>query len=59
MPFAGIIEKVPLPSNIQFYQAKKHLDKIIYRIADTWRLLHAAYYRPPKEERHWQSSIRL
>jgi cytochrome P450 len=35
IPFAGIIEKVPLPSNIQFYQAKKHLDKIIYRIIDS------------------------
>jgi cytochrome P450 len=35
MPFAGIIEKVPLPSNIQFYQAKKHLDEIIYRIIDS------------------------
>jgi cytochrome P450 len=34
MPFAGIIEKVPIPSNIQFYQAKKHLDEIIYRIID-------------------------
>jgi cytochrome P450 len=34
MPFAGIIEKVPLPSNIQFYQAKEHLDEIIYRIID-------------------------
>jgi cytochrome P450 len=32
MPFAGIIEKVPLPSNIRFHQAKRHLDKIIYRI---------------------------
>jgi cytochrome P450 len=35
MPFAGIIEKVPLPSNIQFHHAKKHLDKIIYRIIDS------------------------
>jgi cytochrome P450 len=35
MPFAGVIEKVPLPSNMRFYQAKKHLDKIIYRIIDT------------------------
>ena len=35
MPFAGIIEKVPLPSNIQFYQAKRHLDEIIYRIIDS------------------------
>src|SRR5919197_3774583 len=35
IPFAGIIEKVPLPSNMRFYQAKKHLDKIIYRIIDT------------------------
>jgi cytochrome P450 len=35
IPFAGIIEKVPLPSNIQFYQAKKHLDEIIYRIIDS------------------------
>src|ERR671938_841949 len=30
MPFAGIIEKLPLPSNIKFYQAKRHLDEIIY-----------------------------
>ena len=35
IPFAGIIEKVPLPSNIRFYQAKKHLDEIIYRIIDS------------------------
>jgi cytochrome P450 len=32
LPFAEIIEKVPLPSNLQFYQSKKHLDEIIYRI---------------------------
>jgi cytochrome P450 len=35
MPFAGIIEKVPLPSNMRFHHAKKHLDKIIYRIIDS------------------------
>jgi cytochrome P450 len=35
MPFAGVIEKVPLPSNMRFHYAKKHLDKIIYRIIDT------------------------
>jgi cytochrome P450 len=35
IPFARIIEKVPLPSNIRFYQAKKHLDEIIYRIIDS------------------------
>jgi cytochrome P450 len=34
MPFAGVIEKVPLPSNIQFHHAKEQLDKIIYRIID-------------------------
>ena len=34
MPFAGIIEKVPLPSNMRFHHAKKHLDKMIYRIID-------------------------
>ncbi len=34
MPFAGIIEKVPLPSNMRFHDAKKHLDKMIYRIID-------------------------
>ena len=35
MPFAGIIEKVPLPSNMRFHHAKKHLDKIIYHIIDS------------------------
>jgi len=35
IPFARIIEKVPLPSNIRFCQAKKHLDEIIYRIIDS------------------------
>jgi cytochrome P450 len=35
MPFAGIIEKVPLPSNMRFHHAKKHLDKMIYRIIDS------------------------
>ncbi len=35
IPFAEIIEKVPLPSNIQFYKAKKNLDEIIYRIIDS------------------------
>jgi cytochrome P450 len=35
LPFAKIIEKVPLPSNIQFYQSKKRLDEIIYRIIDS------------------------
>ena len=35
IPFARIIEKIPLPDNIQFYQAKKHLDEIIYRIIDS------------------------
>ena len=35
MPFASIIEKVPLPSNMRFHHAKKHLDKIIYRIIDS------------------------
>jgi cytochrome P450 len=35
MPFAGIIEKVPLPSNMRFHHAKKHLDKMIYHIIDS------------------------
>ena len=35
IPFAGIIEKVPLPSNIRFHQSKRHLDEIIYRIIDS------------------------
>ena len=35
IPFARIIEKVPIPSNIRFCQAKKHLDDIIYRIIDS------------------------
>jgi len=35
IPFARIIEKVPLPSNIRFCQAKKHLGEIIYRIIDS------------------------
>ncbi|MFL6360242.1 MAG: cytochrome P450 [Nitrososphaeraceae archaeon] len=34
MPFAGIIEKVPLPSNMRFHHAKKHLDRMIHRIID-------------------------
>ena len=35
IPFARIIEKIPLPDNIQFYQVKKYLDEIIYRIIDS------------------------
>jgi cytochrome P450 len=37
IPFARTIEKLPLPSNIRFYHAKKQLDTIIYRIIDRHR----------------------
>jgi len=37
IPFARTIEKLPLPSNIRFYHAKKQLDTIIYRIIDKHR----------------------
>jgi cytochrome P450 len=37
IPFAGIIEKLPLPHNIHFRRAKKQLDTIIYRIIDSHR----------------------
>lgn len=37
IPFAGIIEKLPLPNNIHFRHAKKQLDTIIYRIIDSHR----------------------
>jgi cytochrome P450 len=35
MPFAGIMEKLPLPNNMRFRHAKKQLDTIIYRIIDS------------------------
>ena len=38
MPFASIIEKLPLPNNIRFRHAKKQLDTIIYRIIDTHKI---------------------
>ena len=37
IPFAGIIEKLPLPSNMRFCHTKKQLDTIIYRIIDSHR----------------------
>ena len=37
IPFAGIIEKLPLPNNMRFRHAKKQLDTIIYRIIDSYR----------------------
>jgi cytochrome P450 len=37
IPFAGIIEKLPLPNNMRFRHAKKQLDTIIYRIIDNHR----------------------
>ncbi|HEY6884316.1 MAG TPA: cytochrome P450, partial [Nitrososphaeraceae archaeon] len=37
IPFAEIIEKLPLPNNMRFRHAKKELDKIIYRIIDSHR----------------------
>jgi cytochrome P450 len=37
MPFAAIIEKLPLPYNMRFRNAKKQLDTIIYRIIDSHR----------------------
>src|SRR5919206_2070653 len=37
IPFAKIIEKLPLPNNMRFRYAKKELDKIIYRIIDSHR----------------------
>lgn len=37
IPFAGIIEKLPLSNNIHFRHAKKQLDTIIYRIIDSHR----------------------
>jgi cytochrome P450 len=32
MPFAGIVQKLPLPSNLRFRQARARLDRTIYRI---------------------------
>jgi cytochrome P450 len=37
IPFAEVIEKLPLPNNIRFRHAKRELDKIIYRIIDSHR----------------------
>jgi cytochrome P450 len=32
MPFAGIVQKLPLPSNIRFARARARLDRTIYRV---------------------------
>src|SRR4029453_12355082 len=32
MPFAGLVQKLPLPSNIRFRRARERLDRTIYRI---------------------------
>src|SRR4029453_16887913 len=32
MPFAGLVQKLPLPSNIRFRQARARLDRTIYRV---------------------------
>lgn len=36
-PFAGLLDKLPLPSNVRWLKAKKRLDSIIYRIIDERR----------------------
>jgi cytochrome P450 len=36
-PFAGLLDKLPLPSNIRWRRAKRRLDSIIYRIIDERR----------------------
>ena len=36
-PFAGLLEKLPLPSNIRWLRAKQRLDATIYRIIDERR----------------------
>jgi cytochrome P450 len=32
MPFAGLVQRLPLPSNIRFRQARARLDRTIYRV---------------------------
>lgn len=36
-PFAGLLEKLPLPSNIRWLKAKQRLDETMYRIIDERR----------------------
>src|SRR6266571_2158896 len=36
-PFAGLLDKLPLPSNIRWLRAKRRLDSVIYRIIDERR----------------------
>ena len=37
MPFAGLLEKLPLPSNIRWLKAKQRLDSTMYRIINERR----------------------
>jgi cytochrome P450 len=37
LPFAGLIEKLPLPSNIEFARARQRLDATVYRMIDERR----------------------
>ncbi len=37
LPFAGLINKLPLPSNLRFRRAQKRLDETIYRIINEHR----------------------
>jgi len=36
-PFAGLLDKLPLPSNVRWLKAKQRLDSTIYRIIDEHR----------------------
>jgi cytochrome P450 len=50
MPFAGIIEKLPLPNNMRFRHAKKQLDMIIYRIIDSHRNSNSNHHHHNKQD---------
>lgn len=49
IPFAGVIEKLPLPHNIRFRHAKKQLDTIIYRIIDSHRNSNSNHHNNKKD----------
>jgi cytochrome P450 len=57
MPFAGIIEKVPLPSNMRFHHAKKHLDKMIYRIIDNYVNSHNNDYNKQQDRSYLDKDL--
>jgi cytochrome P450 len=52
MPFAGIIEKLPLPNNMRFHRAKKQLDTIIYRIIDSHKISNIKYDKQHRSYAH-------